>query len=244
MRIDIVTIFPEMIKPMLNESIMRRAIRDEGITVNVIDLRDYSILKHNKVDDTPYGGGAGMVLQFPPFYHAINALKEETGKVLLTSPRGVTFDQKLAIELAKEAHLIILCGHYEGIDERVHQMVDEEISIGDYVLTGGELAAMVITDAVVRLQEGVIKKESYEMDSFQTGILEHPHYTKPASYEGFEVPFVLTNGNHKEIDDWRRYESLKQTWLKRPDLLAKVTLSKQDLVMLEQIKKETNNNNV
>ena len=125
-----------------------------------------------------------------------------------------------------------------------HQMVDEEISIGDYVLTGGELAAMVITDAVVRLQEGVIKKESYEMDSFQTGILEHPHYTKPASYEGFEVPFVLTNGNHKEIDDWRRYESLKQTWLKRPDLLAKVTLSKQDLVMLEQIKKETNNNNV
>lgn len=240
MRIDIITIFPEMIKPMLNESIMRRAVGKNLIEINVIDLRDYSVLKHNKVDDTPYGGGAGMVLQFPPFYLALKHLRTENTHVMLTSPRGKTFNQKRAIELQEKEHIIILCGHYEGIDERVHDIVDEEVSIGDYVLTGGELAAMVITDALARLQEGVIKKDSYEQDSFHMGLLEHPHYTKPFSYEGKEVPEVLTNGNHKEIDKWRRYQSLKQTYLKRPDLLEGFPLDKNDIKMLEEIKKELN----
>lgn len=238
MRIDIVTIFPDMLKACLDESIIRRAVGINLVEINIIDLRDYSVLKHRKVDDTPYGGGAGMLMQFPPFYHAIKALKTTESKVIITSPRGQVFNQETAERYAQLEHLIILAGHYEGIDERVYHFIDEEVSIGDFVLTGGELPAMMITDAVVRLLDNVIKKESHENDSFSMGLLEHPHYTKPAIYEGYEVPEVLRNGNHQEIAKWRRYEALKQTLIKRPDLLEKAELSKSDLMMLEDIKKE------
>lgn len=242
MRIDIVTIFPDMLKACLDESIIRRAVGINLVEINIVDLRDYSILKHRKVDDTPYGGGAGMLMQFPPFYHAIKALKQDNSKVIITSPRGQVFNQSTAERYAKLDHLIILAGHYEGIDERVYNFIDEEVSMGDFVLTGGELPAMMITDAVVRLLDNVIKKESHENDSFSMGLLEHPHYTKPAIYEGFEVPEVLRTGNHQEIAKWRRYEALKQTYLKRPDLLAKAELSKSDLKMLEEIKKAQSEN--
>jgi tRNA (guanine37-N1)-methyltransferase len=238
MRIDIVTIFPDMLKACLDESIIRRAVGIQLVEINIIDLRDYSVLKHRKVDDTPYGGGAGMLMQFPPFYHAIKALKNDNSTVIITSPRGQVFNQKTAERYASLDHLIILAGHYEGIDERVYHFIDEEVSMGDFVLTGGELPAMMITDAVVRLLDDVIKKESHENDSFSMGLLEHPHYTKPATYEGYEVPEVLRNGNHQEIAKWRRYEALKQTLQKRPDLLEKATLTKDDLKMLEAIKNE------
>lgn len=238
MRIDIVTIFPDMLKACLDESIIRRAVGINLVEINIIDLRDYSVLKHRKVDDTPYGGGAGMLMQFPPFYHAIKALKTTESKVIITSPRGQVFNQETAERYAQLEHLIILAGHYEGIDERVYHFINEEVSIGDFVLTGGELPAMMITDAVVRLLDNVIKKESHENDSFSMELLEHPHYTKPAVYEGYEVPEVLRNGNHQEIAKWRRYEALKQTLTKRPDLLEKAELSKADLKMIEDIKKE------
>lgn len=238
MRIDIITIFPDMLKNTLDESIMRRAIGLGLVEVNIIDLRDYSLSKHKKVDDTPYGGGAGMLLQFPPLYEALQAIKQANTKVLITSPRGKTFNQQMAESLSQLEHIVILAGHYEGFDERIYHFVDDEVSVGDFVLTGGEIPALLITDAVVRLLDDVIKKESHENDSFSNGLLEHPHYTKPATYQGFDVPEVLKNGNHKEIDQWRHYEALKQTYMKRPDLLKNYPLTKQDLKWLEQIKKE------
>ncbi len=238
MKIDIITIFPDMVKSALNESIMRRALGLGLAEVNVIDLRDYSLSKHKKVDDTPYGGGAGMLLQFPPLYEALEVLKKENTKVIITSPRGKTFNQKMAEDFSKLDHIIILAGHYEGFDERIYHYVDEEVSVGDYVLTGGELPALIMTDAIVRLQEDVIKKESHENDSFSNGLLEHPHYTKPATYKGHEVPEVLRNGNHQEIAKWRHYEALKQTYIKRKDLLEKYELSKEDMKLLAQIKIE------
>lgn len=238
MKIDIITIFPEMMRNTLDESIIRRAIGLNLVEINIIDLRDYSLSKHKKVDDTPYGGGAGMLLQFPPLYEAISALKGEQTKVIITSPRGKTFNQETAKRYSNYEHLIILAGHYEGFDERIYHFVDEEISIGDFVLTGGELPALLITDAVVRLLDDVIKKESHENDSFANGLLEHPHYTKPAAYKGYEVPEVLKNGNHQEIANWRHYESLKQTYLKRKDLLDKMDLNDKDKKLIEQIKSE------
>lgn len=240
MRIDIITIFPDMLKSTLDESIMRRAIGLNLVEVNIIDLRDYSLSKHNKVDDTPYGGGAGMLLQFPPLYEALKNIKTKDAKVIVTSPRGVTFNQDMAKAYSKLEHIIILAGHYEGFDERIYNFVDEEVSVGDFVLTGGEIPALLITDAVVRLLDDVIKKESHENDSFSNGLLEHPHYTKPAEYEGFGVPEVLKNGNHQEIAKWRHYESLKQTYIKRKDLLENYKLSKEDEKMIQLIKKELN----
>lgn len=236
MRIDIITIFPKMVDAYLNESILKRAIQDKKVEINVINLRDYSDLKHNQVDDTPYGGGSGMLLQFPPFYRAIMDLKMENTRVLLTSPKGVTYNQKMARRYASLDHIIILCGHYEGIDHRVNQFIDEEVSVGDYVLTGGELSALILTDSVVRLQPGVIEEESHLFDSFEDGLLEHPHYTKPQSFEGFDVPDILLSGNHGKIAEWRRFMSLKETYHKRPDLLEKIELSDKDLEMLENIK--------
>lgn len=240
MRIDIITIFPDMLKSTLDESIMRRAIGLSLVEVNIIDLRDYSLSKHNKVDDTPYGGGAGMLLQFPPLYEALKKIKTKDAKVIVTSPRGKTFNQGMAEAYSKLDHIIILAGHYEGFDERIYNFVDEEISVGDFVLTGGEIPALLITDAVVRLLDDVIKKESHENDSFSNGLLEHPHYTKPAEYEGFGVPEVLKNGNHQEIAKWRHYESLKQTYIKRKDLLVNYELSKEDEKLIQLIKKELN----
>ncbi|SDK23599.1 tRNA (guanosine(37)-N1)-methyltransferase TrmD [Lacicoccus qingdaonensis] len=220
MNIHYLTLFPEMYDGVLNTSILKRA-KDKGIVdYNLIDFRDYSEDKHNKVDDYPYGGGAGMVLKPEPIFNAMDALEVENPRVILLCPQGAPFDQKMAEDLSKEENIVFICGHYEGYDERIRTLVTDEVSIGDYVLTGGELASMTMTDAIVRLIPNVISnQESHEQDSFSTGMLEHPHYTRPREYRGMKVPEVLLNGDHKKIDEWRYNESLKRTRERRPDLL-------------------------
>ncbi len=240
MRIDVVTIFPSIIKSYISESIIKRAIADQKIAVNVLNLRDYSDLKHNQVDDTVYGGGAGMLLMFPPFYRVIKERKQENTKVIMVSPKGKLLTQEHAKSLAKLEHVIILCGHYEGIDQRVSEFVDEKISIGDYILTGGELPALVLLDSIVRLVPGVISDESHIDESFIDNILEYPQYTKPQEFAGFKVPEVLISGHHEKIRKWRRYMALKETFEKRPELLEKIKLSPEDKEMLKKIKQEKN----
>lgn len=221
-KFDCLTLFPEMFNA-LKESIIGRAIENENIELNLINIRDFSKDKHKKVDDTPYGGGAGMVMKADVVYEAFKSIKQneaEKPKVIYMSPQGKTLNQKKVEELSEEKHLIILCGHYEGVDQRViDKIVDEEISIGDYVLTGGELPAMVLIDSVSRYAEGVIKKESIEEESFTNEILEYPQFTRPEVFEGVKVPEVLLSGNHQNIDKWRKEEALKITKIKRPDLL-------------------------
>lgn len=237
MIIDIVTIFPEFFDNLLNTSIIKRAIHQKLVTINLHQLRDYSHNKHRKIDDTPYGGGAGMLMQFPPFYDVISKLKTPSTKVILLSPQGMVFNQEKAIEIAeKESHIIMLCGHYEGVDARVLALVDEEISVGDYVLTGGEIPAMILVDSITRLIKGVILEDSVNDDSLQNGWLKYPQYTKPESYKGYQVPEVLISGNHQKIDAWRRYESIKQTYQKRPDLISKMQLSDDEKKILFTIK--------
>lgn len=243
MKIKILTLFKEMFIPFLETSIIKRAILNRLVEVEVIDLRQYSFDKHHHVDDTPYGGGKGMVIKVDIVKEAIDSNISSKTKVLLTSPRGKTYDQKKAIELSNEEEILIICGHYEGFDERVLNYVDEEISIGDYVLTGGELAAMVIADSIIRLQKNVLSKGSYEDDSFQTGLLEYPQFTRPYDFLGNKVPDVLVNGNHEEIRKYRLYESLKITYLRRPDLLLNYKFNDEEKKMLERIKKETLQNN-
>ena len=243
MKIKILTLFKEMFIPFLETSIIKRAILNRLVEVEVIDLRQYSHDKHHHVDDTPYGGGKGMVIKVDIVKEAIDSNISSKTKVLLTSPRGKTYDQKKAIELSNEEEILIICGHYEGFDERVLNYVDEEISIGDYVLTGGELAAMVIADSIIRLQKNVLSKGSYEDDSFQTGLLEYPQFTRPYDFLGNKVPDVLVNGNHEEIRKYRLYESLKITYLRRPDLLLNYKFNDEEKKMLERIKKETLQNN-
>ena len=221
MRIDILTLFPSMFDGFLNESIIKRAIDKKKVEINVINFRDYSLDPHHKVDDTPYGGGAGMVLTLQPIMDAVDDLKDDDTKVILLTPDGKTYNQKMAYSLSCEKHLIIICGHYEGFDDRIRSIVDIELSIGDYVLTGGEIPSMVITDSITRLIDGVIDKESHLNDSFNNNLLDYPTYTKPRVYRGMEVPEVLLNGNHKEIDEYRKKEALKRTMEKRPDLLEK-----------------------
>ncbi|HIV82553.1 MAG TPA: tRNA (guanosine(37)-N1)-methyltransferase TrmD [Candidatus Salinicoccus merdavium] len=220
MNIHYLTLFPEMYDGVLNSSILKRA-KDKGIVdYNLIDFRDYTEDKHNKVDDYPYGGGAGMVLKPEPIFNAMDALEVENPRVILLCPQGEPFNQKMAEDLSTEENIVFICGHYEGYDERIRTLVTDEVSIGDYVLTGGELASMTMTDAIVRLIPNVIsKQESHEQDSFSTGMLEHPHYTRPREYRGMKVPEVLLNGDHKKIDEWRYNESLKRTKERRPDLL-------------------------
>lgn len=220
MNIHYLTLFPEMYGGVLNSSILKRA-KDKGIVdYNLIDFRDYSEDKHNKVDDYPYGGGAGMVLKPEPIFNAMDALEVENPRVILLCPQGAPFNQKMAEDLSTEENIVFICGHYEGYDERIRTLVTDEVSIGDYVLTGGELASMTMTDAIVRLIPNVISnQESHEQDSFSTGMLEHPHYTRPREYRGMKVPEVLLNGDHKKIDEWRYNESLKRTKERRPDLL-------------------------
>ncbi len=243
MKIKILTLFKEMFIPFLETSIIKRAILNRLVEVEVIDLRQYSFDKHHHVDDTPYGGGKGMVIKVDIVKEAIDSNISSKTKVLLTSPRGKTYDQKKAIELSNEEEILIICGHYEGFDERVLNYVDEEISIGDYVLTGGELAAMVIADSIIRLQKNVLSEGSYEDDSFQTGLLEYPQFTRPYDFLGNKVPDVLVNGNHEEIRKYRLYESLKITYLRRPDLLLNYKFNDEEKKMLERIKKETLQNN-
>ena len=220
MNFDVLTLFPEMFSS-LNESIIGRAVKDKKIDINIVNIRDFSENKHKKVDDTPYGGGAGMVMMPDVVYRAYNSLEnKENAKVIYMSPQGKKLNQKKVLELSKENHLIILCGHYEGIDQRVlDKIVDEEISIGDYVLTGGELPAMVLIDSVSRYVEGVLKKDSIKEESFSENLLEYPQYTRPEVFEGEKVPDVLLSGNHKEIEKWRKEKSLEITKKKRPDLL-------------------------
>lgn len=219
MRIDIITLFPNMFEGFLHESIIKRAIEKKLVEINIINFRDFSKLNNSQVDDTPYGGGSGMVLMVEPIVDAIESVKTKNSKVILMCPQGKTFTQGMAHELKLEKHLILVCGHYEGFDERIREFVDEEISIGDYVLTGGELPAMVISDSVIRLIDGVIKKESYMEESFSNNLLDFPVYTKPQEFRGLKVPDVLLSGNHKKIDEWRKNEQIKKTKEKRNDLL-------------------------
>lgn len=240
MIIDIITIFPDFFDHFLDTSIIKRAIQSKLVKIRIHNLRDYSHNKHHKVDDTPYGGGAGMLMQFPPLYDALEVLKKEHSKVILLSPQGQIFTQNKANEMASQnQHIILICGHYEGIDARIESLIDEELSIGDYVLTGGEIPAMIITDAITRLIPEVIHKDSVFDDSLQKGWLKYPQYTKPEVYKGYAVPSVLISGNHQLIQEWRQKESMKQTYIKRPDLFSKLKLSKVELKIIEDIKKET-----
>ncbi|WP_428912608.1 tRNA (guanosine(37)-N1)-methyltransferase TrmD [Niallia sp. Krafla_26] len=243
MKIDVLTIFPEMFSGVLGHSILKRAEETGAVAYNIVNFRDYADNKHQTVDDYPYGGGAGMVLKPQPIFDAVNDLTQKSSskpKVVLLCPQGERYDQKKAEELSNSEHLIFICGHYEGYDERIREhIVTEEISIGDFVLTGGELGAMVIIDSVVRLLPGVLGNEqSHIKDSFSTGLLEHPHYTRPADFRGMKVPEVLMSGNHRLIEEWRGKESLKRTYLRRPDLLKDFELNDQQKKWLEEIKQE------
>lgn len=220
MRIDILTLFPNMFSNFLQESIIKRALEKNIVDINVIDFRKYTPLNNGQVDDTPYGGGAGMVLRCEPIFNAIDDIKKNDSYVILLTPDGNTYNEKVAVNLSKHKHIIIICGHYEGFDERIRTLADVEISIGDYVLTGGELPAMIITDSVVRLLKGVISEESLESESFNNGLLDYPTYTKPAVYRDMKVPDVLISGDHKKIAEYRKEEQIKKTKLKRPDLMG------------------------
>lgn len=219
MKIDVLTLFPNMFEGFLNESIMKRARDFKKVEINIHNIRDYSTDPHKRVDDYSYGGGAGMVLMPQPIFDAVKMLKTKDTTVILLTPQGKRYDQQYAKELSSLKHLLIICGHYEGFDERIRTLADVELSIGDFVLTGGEVAAMAIIDSTVRLIEGVITKESYECDSFQDGLLDYPVYTHPASYNGLNVPDVLLSGHHENIRKWRLEQQIKRTKERRPDLL-------------------------
>lgn len=219
MKIDVLTLFPEMFTGVISSSIIKRAIDDNKIEINLHNFRDYSKDIHHKVDDTPYGGGCGMILTCQPIFDCINDLKDDDSTVILLTPDGTPYKQEVANNLVKLKHLIIICGHYEGFDDRIRSICDMEISIGDYVLTGGEIPAMVLIDSVTRLIDGVINKESYQNDSFYNGLLDYPQYTKPREYNGLKVPDVLLSGNHKEIEKYRIEAALEKTRTRRCDLL-------------------------
>ena len=221
MRIDILTLFPSMYEGVFSESIIKRAINNGKVSINIHNFRDFSTDPHQKVDDTPYGGGCGMVLTCQPIFDCINSLKTENSKVILLTPAGQVYKQVMAYELSKEVHLILVCGHYEGFDERIRSICDMEISIGDYVLTGGEIASMAIVDSIVRLIPGVIEENSHLNDSFNNDLLDYPQYTKPRVYNGMEVPQVLLSGDHKKIQAYREEQSYKRTVERRPELLEK-----------------------
>lgn len=219
MKFDVLTLFPEMFEP-LKTSIIGKAVEKKLIDINIINIRDFSEDKHKKVDDTPYGGGAGMVMKPDVVYRAYQSVKDKKAKVIYLSPQGKTLNQQKVEDLSKESHLVLLCGHYEGIDQRVlDKIVDEEISIGDYVLTGGEIPAMVLIDSVSRYVEGVLKQTSIQEESFSNGLLEYPQYTRPEIFEGEPVPEILLSGHHENIERWRKEKSVEITQKKRPDLL-------------------------
>jgi tRNA (guanine37-N1)-methyltransferase len=221
MKIDILTLFPHMFQGVFEESILKRAIDEGKVEINLVNFRDYTKDPHNKVDDTPYGGGAGMVLMCQPIFDCVASLRKEDSVVVLLTPDGEVYNQAMAYEFSQEKHLILICGHYEGFDDRIRSICDREISVGDYVLTGGEIPAMAVVDSITRLLPGVITEESHINDSFHDQLLDYPTYTKPRVYEGMEVPEVLVSGDHQKIDQWRREESIKKTQERRPDLLEK-----------------------
>lgn len=244
MQIDVLTLFPRMFEGPLGESIIGKAREKDLLTINVHNFRDYSDNKHHTVDDYPYGGGAGMLLKVQPIFDNLKAIEAENPgqkkRVILLDPAGKPFDQKLAEEFAKEEQLVFICGHYEGYDERIRELVTDEVSLGDYVLTGGELGAMVMIDATVRLLPEVLGNDtSAQTDSYSTGLLEHPQYTRPADFNGQKVPEVLLNGNHKLIEAWRLKESLRRTYTRRPDMLENFPLTKEMQKMLAEIQAET-----
>lgn len=241
MKIDVLTLFPRMFEGPMSESIIGKAVEKNLLSLDVLNFRDFSGNKHQHVDDYPYGGGAGMLLKAQPIFDAFDHLQEKhpdtKKRVILLDPAGEPFTQKKAEELAEAEHLVFICGHYEGYDERIRTIVTDEVSLGDYVLTGGELGAMVVIDATVRLLPEVLgNEESAVTDSFSTGLLEHPHYTRPASYRGMDVPEVLLSGNHKLIEEWREKESLRRTFERRPDLLDHMELTDQQKSWLEEFK--------
>ena len=246
MRIDILTLFPEMCETVLSESIIGRAREDNKVEINCRQIRDYSTDKHRRVDDTPYGGGMGMVMQVQPIYDCYMSLCEDIGKkphLIFMSPQGRVLTQKRVKELAEMENIAILCGHYEGVDERViEEIVDEEISVGDYVLTGGELPALILADSVSRMLPGVLKNdEAYTDESHFNSLLEYPQYTRPFEWHGKAVPDILISGHHKNIEKFRREESLRRTYLRRPELLSKAELTKKDIAFLSEFKKSLKN---
>lgn len=242
MRIDVLTLFPGMFSGPLSESIVARA-RERGLVeIHIHDIREFARDKHRVTDDYPFGGGAGMVMKPEPIFAAVEHVMSdvaEPGRVILMSPQGRIFTQEMAMRLAQERHLVFICGHYEGVDERVRQaLVHEEISIGDYILTGGELPAMVVIDALTRLIPGVLDEESVAAESFTSGLLDHPQYTRPREFRGMTVPEVLVSGDHEKVRIWRRKEALARTLERRPDLLRKASLTAEDLRLLEEIKRD------
>lgn len=244
MRIDVLSLFPDMFAGPLNQSIMGKAQEKKIVDIEVTDFRKHAVNKHGHVDDYPYGGGAGMLLQVPPIYESLEDINRQfpdtKKRVILMDPAGETFTQKKAEELAKEEHLVFICGHYEGYDERIRSLVTDEISVGDYVLTGGELGAMIVIDATVRLlEETVGNAESVVGDSFSTGLLEYPQYTRPREYQGMAVPDILLSGDHAKIEKWRQKESLRRTFERRPDLLAAYPLTEEQQRWLAEFKQET-----
>lgn len=260
-RIDVLTLFPEMCEGVFGTSILGKA-RDKGIvSLNAVNFRDFSGNKHNSVDDTPYGGGGGMVLKPDPIFAAVEHVLAETSaeagaaesaiepaakpRIILMCPQGQTYNQQIAEELAQEQHLIFICGHYEGYDERIREhLVTDELSIGDYVLTGGELPALTVIDSVVRLQPGALGNETSAVtDSFSTGLLEYPHYTRPAEFRGWKVPDMLLSGHHANIEVWRREQALQRTLERRPDLLETAELSAKDKLTLKRLQEQTSLNN-
>lgn len=246
MKIDILTLFPEMFEGVLNSSILGRAQKERLVQYQTINFRQFSGNKHGSVDDYPYGGGGGMVLKPEPLFRAVESVAAESElppRILLMSPQGERFTQRKAEELSREKHLLFICGHYEGYDERIRRhLATDELSIGDFVLTGGELPAMVIIDSIVRLLPGVLGNEtSAATDSFSTGLLEHPHYTRPADFRGYRVPDVLLSGNHEKIAEWRKKESLRRTLLRRPDMLEEANLDAEEERLLSEVRKELQN---
>lgn len=238
MKITVLTLFPEFFDRFIDTSIIKRAIDSGCVSFTCVDYREFTNDKHHHVDDTPCGGGAGMVLMCQPIIDCIKAVKDEHSLVVMMTPQGKPFTQKLAHDFSQIDHLILLCGHYEGFDERIRAYVDMEVSLGDFVLTGGEGAAMVISDAVIRLLDGVILTRSHEDDSFENGLLEYPQYTRPIEYDGMRVPEVLLSGHHKNIRTWRLKESLRKTMLQRPDLLENRTFSAEEAVLMAEITQE------
>ncbi|MBU5673110.1 tRNA (guanosine(37)-N1)-methyltransferase TrmD [Paenibacillus brevis] len=242
MRMDVLTLFPEMFEGVFTSSILGKAQEKGIVSLSAVNFRQYAGNKHGTVDDTPYGGGGGMVLKPDPIFRAVEDLLDRTEqgtvpRIILMCPQGETFTQRKAEELAREEHLIFICGHYEGYDERIREhLVTDELSIGDYVLTGGELPAMVVIDSITRLLPGVLGNElSAVTDSFSTGLLEYPHYTRPVEFRGWKVPDILLSGHHANIEDWRRREALRRTWLRRPDLLERMELSPKEQKWLAEL---------
>ncbi|MBW2599428.1 MAG: tRNA (guanosine(37)-N1)-methyltransferase TrmD [Deltaproteobacteria bacterium] len=239
MAFDILSVFPEMFQSTLGSSLIKKSIEKGLVEVNLHDIRDYTRDRHRTTDDAPYGGGGGMVMKVEPVANALKGIIPAGDKtpVILLSPQGETFKQKIAEELSQYSRIVLICGHYEGIDERIREhLIDREISIGDYVLSGGELPAMIVVDAVSRLVPGFVgNSESVLYDSFSTGLLEGPHYTRPREYENWKVPEVLFSGHQKKIDEWRRRESLKRTLQRRPDMLRQTDLTEEDKRMLEEL---------